>query len=78
MNLGDVSTRRERPRKAFEMSKGNYSKKLDFGESLIPEGKVYRRRGTDGNSWFWTTLKFLILGFILFIMVMLLIDGENW
>jgi hypothetical protein len=52
MNLGNTSTRREKPRRAFETSKGNYSKKLDFGESSVGVGQVYRRQGVEKKSWF--------------------------
>lgn len=68
MHLGHGSTGREKPRKAFETSKGNYSKKLDFGESSIGDGKVYRRIGTEKKNWFSIAVKLLILGFILFVM----------
>jgi hypothetical protein len=68
LHLGHGSTQREKPRKAFETLRDRYSKKIDFGESKIPEGKVYRKRWKEAKSWFWTTVKLLILGFILFVM----------
>ena len=55
------STKRERPRKAFEAYKDNYSKKLDFGESSIPEGKIYRSRWVEKKSWLWICIKLIVL-----------------
>lgn len=63
MNLGHGSTQRDKPKKAFESSKDN--KRLDFGESSIPQGSVYRARGKEQKSWVWIIAKLIVLGFIL-------------
>ena len=73
-SFGHGSTKRERPRKAFETTKDNYSGRLDFGKSKIPETSVYRARWTEKKSWFWTTVKLIILGFVLFIILAALFD----
>lgn len=78
MHLGNTSTGGQKPRKAFEVSKAYYSKKIDFGESSVGDGKVYRRRGIDKKNWFWITVKLLVLGFILFVMIMLFTQGLIW
>ena len=74
MNLGHGSTKRERPRRAFEGAKDMYSKKLDFGQSNIPEGNVYRARWVEKKSWFWTIVKVAILLFIMTGLIVALFD----
>jgi hypothetical protein len=58
MNLGNGSTRRERPRRAFE----NFQKtsRLDFGPSSLPTGDVYRKRWAD-KSILGTIIKIVVL-----------------
>jgi len=66
---GHGSTKRERPRRAFEGARESYTDRLDFGKSKIPESGVYRARWTEKPSMFWTIVKVLILGFILYMIV---------
>jgi t-SNARE complex subunit (syntaxin) len=73
-NLGHGSTKRERPKGAFETTKDNYSNRIDFGKSKISDSGVYRARWTEKKSWFWTTIKLIILGFILFVIFKVLFD----
>ena len=61
MNLNTDPTPRERPRKAFGVYREKYAGKIDFRDSLIPSGPVYRRKGLDKSSLFWTILKLIIL-----------------
>ena len=65
MNIGNGSTKRDRPRQAFGAYKENYSKKIDFGDSSISTGGVYRRKWSGGKSWFGTIVKLTILVTIL-------------
>jgi hypothetical protein len=65
MNIGNGSTKRVRPRQAFEAYKDNNSKKIDFGESSLSTAGVYRRKWSDGKSWFGTIVKLTILVTIL-------------
>lgn len=74
MHLGNGSTGRDKPRKAFETSKGLYHKKIDFGESSIGDGEIYRRKGTEKKNWFWIVVKLLALGFILFVILKVLTE----
>jgi len=69
------STKRERPRSAFDAAKDNSKGRLDFGKSSIPGGSVYRRRWSEGKSWFWITVRLVILGFILFAIIQALIES---
>lgn len=75
MHLGHGSTKRERPRRAFEATRDNYSKKLDFGQSGLPEGSVYRRKGIEEKSWFWIILKVLLLVAVLSAIIQVSIEG---
>jgi hypothetical protein len=70
MHLGHGSTNRERPRKAFESSNQGYSKGIDFGDSSISGGGIYRRKWSGKQNWFW---KALSIGIALFISVMLIV-----
>ena len=61
MNPKSGSTQHNKPRKAFGAYKEKYSKKVDFGDSSISTGKVYREKWAKGKSWFWTSIKLIIL-----------------
>ena len=69
LNIGHGSTKRQKPRKAFETVRENYSQRLDFGDSSIPSGNVYRRRWAAKKSLISIIIRLLILFFILFIIV---------
>lgn len=77
MHLGNGTTKRETARKAFSAYKETYSNKIDFGESSIPEGNVYRRRGVEKKSWFWIVFRILILLAILIGVLRILIESVN-
>jgi hypothetical protein len=61
MNLNRGSPRRDKPKKAFGAYNEKYSNKVDFGDSSIPTEKVYRKKWAEGKSWFWTSIRLIIL-----------------
>jgi hypothetical protein len=66
MHLGHGSTPQQKPRKAFEAAKQGNKRKIDFGESSLSTGEVYRKRWSPSSSLFWKGIKAL---FILFLLV---------
>lgn len=66
MHLGHGSTPQQKPRKAFEAAKQGSKRKIDFGESSLSTGEVYRKRWAVSRSLFWKILQAL---FILFLIV---------
>jgi hypothetical protein len=70
MHLGHGSTNRERPRKAFESTKELSSKGIEFGDSSISGGGIYRRKWSGKQNWFWKILSF---GIVLFIAIILIL-----